>query len=80
MELQVFNLNNCFSCLNFAARCLNLGVLLFRSKDVYVLKLDEDINEDEERHLLLLKNFCLGINAVESKTGCFLFYNCLCKC
>merc|ERR1712142_154641 len=41
------------------------GTELSRSKDVFVLKLDEDINEDEERHLLLLKNFCLGLNAIE---------------
>ena len=41
-----------------------------RSKDVFVLKLDEDINEDEERHLLLLKNFCLGLNAIEGLQGC----------
>jgi len=43
------------------------GAELSRSKDVHVLKLDEDVNEDEERHLLLLKSFCLGINAVENE-------------
>merc|ERR1712243_486711 len=43
------------------------GTELSRSKDVFVLKLDEDINEDEERHLLLLKNFCLGLNAIEGE-------------
>jgi len=43
------------------------GTELSRSKDVYVLKLDEDVNEEEERHLLLLKNFCLGINAIENE-------------
>merc|ERR1712142_1437122 len=43
------------------------GTELSRSKDVFVLKLDEDINEDEERHLLLLKSFCLGINAIENE-------------
>jgi len=43
------------------------GAELSRSKDVYVLKLDEDVNEEEERHLLLLKNFCLGINATENE-------------
>jgi len=43
------------------------GAELSRSKDVYVLKLDEDVNEEEERHLLLLKNFCLGINAIENE-------------
>jgi len=43
------------------------GTELSRSKDVFVLKLDEDVNEDEERHLLLLKSFCLGINAIENE-------------
>merc|ERR1719411_2075812 len=41
------------------------GVELSRSRDQHVLKLDEDINEDEERHLLHLKQVCLGINALE---------------
>merc|ERR1711942_159239 len=43
------------------------GTELSRPKDVFVLKLDEDVNEDEERHLLLLKSFCLGINAIENE-------------
>merc|ERR1719411_1571910 len=41
------------------------GVELSRSRDQHILKLDEDINEDEERHLLHLKQVCLGINALE---------------
>ena len=48
-----------------------LHITFYRSKDVFVLKLDEDVNEDEERHLLLLKSFCLGINAIESKSLIF---------
>jgi len=43
------------------------GTELSRSRDQQVLKLDEDINEDEERHLIHLKQVCLGINAVEGE-------------
>merc|ERR1712168_1006422 len=43
------------------------GAELSRSRDVHVLKLDEDVNDDEERHLLLLKQVCLGVNAVEGE-------------
>merc|ERR1712055_490325 len=43
------------------------GTELSRSRDQQELKLDEDINEDEERHLIHLKQVCLGINAVEGE-------------
>merc|ERR1712212_732481 len=43
------------------------GTELSRSRDQQVLKLDEDINKDEERHLIHLKQVCLGINAVEGE-------------
>jgi len=43
------------------------GAELSRSRDQHVIKLDEDINEDEERHLLHLKQVCLGINAIEGE-------------
>jgi len=43
------------------------GAEVSRSRDVFVLKLDEDVNEDEERHLLLLKQFCLGVNAIANE-------------
>merc|ERR1712136_439066 len=43
------------------------GAELSRSRDVHVLKLDGDVNDDEERHLLLLKQVCLGVNAVEGE-------------
>lgn len=43
------------------------GAELSRSRDQYVMKLDEDISEDEERHLLHLKQVCLGINAIEGE-------------
>jgi len=41
------------------------GAELSRSHDLHVLKLDDDVNEDEEHHLLFLKQVCLGVNAKE---------------
>jgi len=43
------------------------GAELSRSRDLHVLKLDEDVNEEEEHHMLLLKQVCLGINAIEGE-------------
>jgi len=43
------------------------GTELSRSRDQVVLKLDEEISEDEERHLLHLKQVCLGINAIQGE-------------
>ena len=40
------------------------SVELSRARDQHVLKLDEDADEDGERHLMMLKQACLGADAV----------------
>jgi len=42
------------------------GIELSRSRDLTVLKLDE-VNDSEERHMLLLKQAILGVNAIKGE-------------